>query len=335
MFDFDELEEAEDAAAGVAPNETTQPAAEAKQGSVEVATLCGHVADNRERRESTLLADFAPRCTNRGHLQNLVAEEHQKSDKNADSKLASEGCSHTSWQVQVPESLKVKGAKLQALIFLDWDDTLFPTTWLEGRPSLLGEYRMAGQSGPPPNRSGEPWTLLAEQARVVRQLVEQASSFGSAAVITLAERPWVRDSARGFMPEAAEQAAKLDVFYAREHGAAAARPAAGACSYVSLKRRAMEAALECLLGRLGSDTTWQSLISIGDSDIEKRAAQELGRQWQARGVVKHTKTVKLAERSGVVQLTAQVRSLHSKLPDIVAHAGSKHFSATCFMPARR
>lgn len=215
---------------------------------------------------------------------------------------------------------------LQALILFDWDDTLCPTSWIEDSPQLRGA--LDGRI----HRGGEVWDRLSEQARAVKELIQQALSLATVALVTLAERPWVAVSARDFMPEADEVVAPLEVFYARE--GALLRPPPGACPLTAMKRRAMSKAVEVMLEKLGQGTTWESFISIGDSEVEKRAAQDLGRECQNKGVFKYTKTVKLAERPNVRQLTSECRALQTKLREFVNFPGHRHINSSDLLRSR-
>merc|ERR1711971_59655 len=78
---------------------------------------------------------------------------------------------------------------------------------------------------------------------------------------------------------------------------------------------------------------WESFVSIGDSEVEKRAAQELGRECAANGSVKWTKTLKLIEHPDVDKLLAEVRAMTVNLRDLVEHQGHKHVHINDFASA--
>jgi len=208
--------------------------------------------------------------------------------------------------------------RLKALILFDWDDTLCPTSWIEECPQL----RWAPEGQVP--RHGEAWEQLTEQADAVKELVQTASSLASVALVTLAQRPWVSISVRDYLP-AAEAVTSFEVFYAGEW--AMARSPSGACPLTAMKRRAMQSAMETAIARLGQGTTWESLISIGDSEIERRAAQDLGRECQNKGWIKYTKTVKMLAHPSVTQLTSQCRSLNERLHELVNFPGHRQITS--------
>mmetsp|Transcript_50852 Transcript_50852/g.143154 ORF Transcript_50852/g.143154 Transcript_50852/m.143154 type:complete len:419 (-) Transcript_50852:70-1326(-) len=204
----------------------------------------------------------------------------------------------------------------RALILFDWDDTLCPTTWIQACPQLRDALN--GFRGP--RRVGEVWDKLRDHARAVKQLMQTATSLGTVALVTLAERPWVAISIRDFMPEA-DSVSNLSVFYARENMVSSF--AAGGCPLTAMKRKAMELATEQLKLDTG-DVMWENLISIGDSEVERRAAHDVGRALQSRGALRWTKTVKLREHPDVAQLTWQVRALNERLAELVGHPGPKN-----------
>jgi hypothetical protein len=200
---------------------------------------------------------------------------------------------------------------------LDWDDTLCPTTWLE-------ECNLFDPAA---------WTLqarewLTKHAGEVLQLIRAAQALGAVALVTLGTRPWVHDSLRAFLPEACDEVVQLEVFYASEWPVLPLT-ALGleTCHLTTQKCLAMRQAMLTLSGGQ-ANAPWDSLISIGDGEIERQAAQELGRECQWRQTLKWTKIVKLKEGSSVSQLTSQLRAVRGRLADLVSHPGHKHIIAT-------
>jgi len=222
----------------------------------------------------------------------------------------------------VPPPMPAPGHQLKVLLFIDWDDTLCPTTWLEDSHLLEDDVEV-----PVAARQ-----KLAEHARAVTQLLQTAQCLGHVMVVTLADRPWFQDSVRHFMPEAT-QVAELDVYFAREDAQHEAPPCAGASA--TAKWRAMHRAVDTLRARLGAGVAWESLVSIGDSDAEMQAARNLGRDLHMEGAVKWAKTVKMMENPDIVQLTAQVRALDGRLADLVAYQGQQHIAGEDLVPPER
>jgi len=225
------------------------------------------------------------------------------------------------WQASVQEAPAQQqapgdaGSMQQALILLDWDDTLCPTTFIRQGTELW----MKHEADDSPARA-----QLEAQAQAALQVLRKAASLGSVAVVTLAERAWIKVACRQYVPALAEEIAGLDVFYAGEQKVLELRAGATMLDFCTMqKKRAMEEALGILSDRLGPRTAWRSLVSIGDSEAEINAAKDLGRESRATGQVTWTKTVKLRDHPDLAQLTDQLRTLDQMLPDLVASEGSR------------
>jgi hypothetical protein len=79
------------------------------------------------------------------------------------------------------------------LIILDWDDTLFPNTWLLEQGLNLKENSVS------PNETQK--MELRNVARLVSRTLRRAKCCGTVIVITNAERGWVELTSRRFLPE--------------------------------------------------------------------------------------------------------------------------------------
>merc|ERR1712187_986942 len=101
-----------------------------------------------------------------------------------------------------------------------------------------------------------------------------------------------------------------------------ARAALGTCPFTTLKKRAMKEAME-QLRCCGKGAKWESLLSVGDSDVERSAARFIGKECQCSGVIKWTKTVKFMERPDVYMLTSEVEALTERLSSIVKLPGNR------------
>lgn len=224
----------------------------------------------------------------------------------------------------------------RAMIVFDWDDTLCPTTWIEGKRFLRDIVTESAKLQPPEaHRDGPEWSLLGAHAQAIRQVVETALSLGSVAVVTLAQKPWVATSLQSFLqPTAGGKVSELQVYYARDSDAYQMlrpfrmAPAGRGCPWTALKRQAMKTAME-RMGAVGDPAggecrRWDCLVSIGDSEAERRAAEDLGRECTQRGELGFIKTVKLRERPSITMLTEQLVALNAQLPEIVGHLGSRH-----------
>merc|ERR1712216_599792 len=79
------------------------------------------------------------------------------------------------------------------LIFLDWDDTLLPSTWLQQQ----GLQITSGSELPNKEQKSE----LKKVARGAIKILRRARRFGHAMIVTNAEKGWVELTCSKFMPE--------------------------------------------------------------------------------------------------------------------------------------
>eukprot|EP00913_Durusdinium_trenchii_P008505 g7986.t1 len=104
------------------------------------------------------------------------------------------------------------------LILLDWDDTLFPTTWLESKKAFKNASKAWQDEQPEVHLSAEDLGALEEMDETARALVQTAAELGEVCCVTLAQRPWQEVSMKVFMPKLHEVWKELDipVHYASE-----------------------------------------------------------------------------------------------------------------------
>ncbi|CAE7283217.1 unnamed protein product, partial [Symbiodinium necroappetens] len=77
------------------------------------------------------------------------------------------------------------------LIFLDWDDTLFPTTWLESKQAFQAWCRSgAWRSEASPHLDAKDVAMLQDMEQAARAIVATASDLGHVCCVTLAQPPW-------------------------------------------------------------------------------------------------------------------------------------------------
>jgi len=199
-----------------------------------------------------------------------------------------------------------------AIIF-DWDDTLMPTQYIT--ETVWPSHRRGHVLQASPS-----YQVLAAHAKAVEQVLLTARRCGKVAILTLAKRPWVQQSAKWYLPgldfESLLQRLEIPVFYAREHvtgrerALAAAEP--GVDIQVIAKRKAMEKCLKHILGR-----TVMNVISIGDSTVEYEALKDL--VWAAPSQPL-CKTVMLLEAPQVEELTDELFRLADCMDAMVTYA---------------
>ncbi|CAE7475672.1 unnamed protein product [Symbiodinium natans] len=243
------------------------------------------------------------------------------------SSMRSAATSSGNWQQ--PES---------TLIFLDWDDTVFPTTWLESKKAFQAWCRSgAWRSEAAPVLDAADVGMLKEMEQAARSIVSTAFDLGHVCCVTLAQPPWQEVSMKVFMPNLYElwQDLGIEVVYAsqetdsRRYGSSA--PAARAIvkdaneqddlfkqQQMQKKMKAMEKTVKRVFGQ-----SWKNLISIGDGEAEWDALHDLAfnhenpvsarthRQKELR-----VKTVKLLEEPTCSLLQSQLKVLEAWLPSI-------------------
>ncbi|CAK0894409.1 unnamed protein product [Prorocentrum cordatum] len=107
--------------------------------------------------------------------------------------------------------------KTQTAIIFDWDDTLFPTTYVKHDLGLSINHSLKDQALSP-GKMVRVRTALARAACAAGRLLRLADERGKVVIVTLARSPWVTDSCRNFYPGMGELIKKLgiQIVYARD-----------------------------------------------------------------------------------------------------------------------
>lgn len=82
-------------------------------------------------------------------------------------------------------------ADSNTILIFDWDDTLFPSTWLSLQDLTLDENCRI-----PPNKA----RILNEMAECSKRLLKVATSLGTVVIVTNAEEGWIDLSCKKFLP---------------------------------------------------------------------------------------------------------------------------------------
>jgi len=212
-----------------------------------------------------------------------------------------------------------------AVIVFDWDDTLFPTSYV---------------ADPAYESYWSPDSPLKDHARLLVATLRAARAVARISIVTLSKRGWVYSSAKQHLPgldfPALVAELGITIYYAFEHGTG---DQAWAEDYVSIKRSAMS---QCLKDWRKSDAAlcaaerW-NVLSVGDGAAEQWALKTLRRAWgknrSRRTAVRPLfKTVKLMEWPTLQELSHELTVLHpalrcmmesSKCLDISASGPSK------------
>mmetsp|Transcript_40323 Transcript_40323/g.96734 ORF Transcript_40323/g.96734 Transcript_40323/m.96734 type:complete len:449 (+) Transcript_40323:58-1404(+) len=209
----------------------------------------------------------------------------------------------------------------ETLMIFDFDDTLFPTTW-------VAQNRLKAMSRLPPCVPA----MLAAQEQVVRKLLTAAKMLGDVVIVTNASVGWVGNCIQRFMPSLLPLFDSLKVYYARECFMQA-QPQRAKRDFRTLsdaeftalmaawKVEAMMASLEDFYG---GQRSWKNIVSIGDSLDEERAVREVTRSHSnatssRTGLPKkcRAKTMKLADGPTIQLMHLQTEFICRHLPTIV------------------
>lgn len=178
----------------------------------------------------------------------------------------------------------------QTFIVLDWDDTLFPTTYVRDDLELCWKKPLKDQRLDKKERE-EVRRNLEKCASNVCVLLKKAASRGKVVLVTLAKPPWVTESCKNFYPAVGELIAKLQVpiIYAQEMGNQQEysrirnnTAAAQEVYWSRVKGKAIAAELRAFYSQYEGQS-WKNVISIGDSEFER-----LGTQYAVQGYKKAT-----------------------------------------------
>jgi len=242
--------------------------------------------------------------------------------------------------------------KLHTTLILDWDDTIFPTTWvreeldwrfaLDNQPGMRHGPRLDAISG-----------YLSKHFVRAEEFLLDAARRANVFIVTLAKRPWVEMSIERFMPQlkAVLHEQKFKVIYAQESADQRAisrhfskgsdHPDEDIAFWSAIKGAAIAKELDEVHSREG--ISWKNIISFGDSDFERYGTISAGQEYISRetqggtlfnsgctpeGVSKdghvkrlRLKTIKMLDKPTVLELTAELVLLKRWLPCIIRRDG--------------
>jgi len=181
---------------------------------------------------------------------------------------------------------------VETLTIFDWDDTLFPTTWLQQQGLFTdGAARIAEEE-----------ILLQRLAQSVRLTLEAAMQIGKVIIVTNAQQGWIEMSCTAFMPSLVSLVKTLDIVSARStYEQFSDSPA-------EWKRLAFEKEIEPIYG---------NVLSVGDLLHELLALK------CATKDMTHCckKSIKLLEAPSIEQLVEQHEVLSSSLMQVLEENG--------------
>jgi hypothetical protein len=191
----------------------------------------------------------------------------------------------------------------------DWDDTLFPTTFMH----LVGI------------RLSSPLSLLkqfqatfTELDLLVEELLTKALEVTPVTIITNAGTGWVQLTARRFLPRTFKViTSRVKIVSARGEHEATYPGDSDACM-LAWKLCAFDDHYDALRLQNSAGRPRFNFISIGDSTIERDAFREI----TVGNDEVFSKSVKLLEQPTTEQLRLQLKMLKVHIHDIVNHNGS-------------
>ncbi|CAE7471303.1 unnamed protein product [Symbiodinium natans] len=225
------------------------------------------------------------------------------------------------------------------LIIVDWDDTMFPTTWLQQKGwfaqwvtcGKLGTFMERDELTIPPNDLA----LISELDTVLEAFLLSACALGQVSCVTLARRPWQDRTMRAFLPKLSSAWDKhfVVVRYAREERLVQTDD----CGFTPLDKQDLEMvrqgtfakkkqkSMERLLRKFYKKGSWKNVISLGDGPAERQALQEIGFRHLNPASPKtgeqktfRTKTVKMLEEPDCSELVAELQMVQAWLPALAS-----------------
>jgi len=210
------------------------------------------------------------------------------------------------------------------VIIFDWDDTLFPTWFvtevIQASLPVEAKYSKLPEDSPYVEQ-------LRAHAELVSKTLYAAADHACVAIVTLAARPWVDNSAEWFLPgvNLTDTLAELDipVIYAREHvrreEKMLARLEEGVDIFMIAKRNAMKHCLRTLCPRADKNG---NVICIGDSTTEELAIKEI--MWSDDKGEALCKTIKLLDDPTLEVLGMELQLVGSWFEKMVPHDNDFH-----------
>lgn len=201
--------------------------------------------------------------------------------------------------LKIEDSYEIIIVKNNVKIVFDWDDTLFPSTWIKnqgyGYDFIMTE---------------EIKEKMNDLCKVVVRVLTLAKTLGDVIIVTNAIDKWVEDSTSRFLFEASDIISTIPIISAR-HKYENIFPN----DYVTWKSLTF-------IDRLDKNLHIDKLISIGDSNIEKDAAKKSVLICNSKV---QCKTIKFIEHPTINLLKKQLIQLEIKLEEFINDNNKQDF----------
>jgi len=193
------------------------------------------------------------------------------------------------------------------LVVFDWDDTLFPTTWLRVH-GLLDEDAVI---------TPEQDERLQALADAVAATLEAAKRRGGVAIVTNAQEGWVQTSCEAIMPSLQVHLAGVRIVSARSR-----HEKPGVFAPTTWKCLAFEELVHEFYGAFAEPDVAlrRNIVSLGDAEHEMEALK-----WVAAGTECHAKNLKFVEQPCLERLLEQHELVAGIVDDVVDHDGNLDF----------
>jgi len=202
----------------------------------------------------------------------------------------------------------------ETILIFDWDDTLFPSTWVHDEGWLM---MRCGATG------AVPAAAQAQLARVAEKGIESlrvAKELGTVLVVTNAEKGWIELSCQKLMPELSASLRDVKCLSARSSFTPSQK--GGDSSPLLWKVTAFERELRRLYNldddvSDAGDSRRKNVISIGDSMVEREAVMHVASSLQNC----RWKSLKFVERPSIDQMCTEHAVLVSCMARVARHNG--------------
>lgn len=192
----------------------------------------------------------------------------------------------------------------EALLIFDWDDTLFPTSWIQEQGLLLDGAII----------TTEQKAELDKVSEHVRSTMQLAETLGKVVIVTNAEQGWIEMSCTKFTPSLVSLLKTVDMVSARTtFESCSSEPS-------EWKRMAFAHEVDLFYGPARAGQR-RNVLSVGDSLHELHALLSVTRCTpQCTG-----KSIKLLNAPNIEQLIEQHETLAVSLRDVIEHESDMDF----------
>lgn len=179
------------------------------------------------------------------------------------------------------------------IIFLDWDDTLFPTSWVMNSKINLNDEKIKNND------------IFNKLDAHITGLIEAYKKYGKVIIVTNAMKNWIREST-SILPKTYKIISSINVISARELYQTKSN------NVFDWKKNAFKKIIVSELGNKSKKI--MNIISIGDADYEYKALVDLY-GWNMQNI-KILKAIKLINNPSYYTIIDQINVLKKAAHDI-------------------